>query len=142
MNHILMTSSNMKLIEMVARIKVPKHKVFDSNYTSWNEKSLPEFSDKLLHDRESIPTSKFINDFEQFKRRQSDRQQERIRPDMVIPGRIMHMIRTSAKLNNVPCGCMLSCMKCIVCCGTSQTTKKYKVRWIHSDDLSQIYICE
>ena len=72
----------MKLIEMVARIKVPKHKVFDSNYTSWNEKSLPEFSDKLLYDRESIPSSKFFNDFEKFKRRQSDRQQERIRPDM------------------------------------------------------------
>ena len=67
---------------MVARIKVPKHTVFDSNFTSWNEKSLPEFSDKLLYDRESIPSSKFFNDFEQFKRRQSDRQQERIRPDM------------------------------------------------------------
>ena len=67
---------------MVARIKVPKHKVFDSNFTSWNEKSLPEFSDKLLYDRGDIPTSKFFNDFEQFKRRQSDRQQERIRPDM------------------------------------------------------------
>ena len=72
----------MKLIEMVARIKVPNHKVFGSNYTSWNEQSLPEFSDKLLYDRESIPASKFFNDFEKFKRRQSDRQQERIRPDM------------------------------------------------------------
>ena len=60
---------------------------------------------------------------------------------MTIPGRIMHMVRTSEKMNNVPCDCLLSCCKCVICCGQNPTTTKYKVRWTESaEDISGILI--
>lgn len=132
------------LIEMIARIKCPKHKVFDANFRPWNEKALLSLPETLLYSKADIPATKFYNEFERFKLRQSERQQERggQQSKMSAPGKIMHMVRTSARLDNVPCSCMLSCMKCIVCCGFSPVTKKYKVRWIDSKDLSEIYICE
>lgn len=132
------------LIEMIARIKCPKHKVFDANFRPWNENSLLSLPEKLLYGKDDIPTSNFLSEFEKFKLRQREKQQDRggQRSKMTVPGRIMHMVRTSAKLNNVPCGCLLSCLKCIVCCGVSHETKKYKVRWIDTKDLAEIYICE
>jgi len=127
------------LIEMIARIKVPKHKVFYADLKSWNEKSLLSLPEKLLHGKEDIPKSQFSTEFENFKARQSQRQEERdtAHIKMTVPGRILHMVRTSTKLNNVPCGCLLSCAQCIAPC---QETKKYKVRWTEAEDLSEIYI--
>ena len=132
------------LIEMIARIKCPKHEVFDANFRPWNEKALLSLPDTLLYSKDEIPPSKFYQEFEKFKLRQTERQQERggNQSKMNAPGRVMQMVRTSARLDNVPCGCMLSCMKCIVCCGFSHETKKYKLRWIDSKDLTEIYICK
>ncbi|KAL7540576.1 hypothetical protein ACHAXR_011065 [Thalassiosira sp. AJA248-18] len=128
------------LIEMIARIKVPKHKVFDANWTSWNEESILDLPEKLLHNSGEIPSSKFFAEFEAFKARQTERQQELFHVKMTVPGRILRMVRTSAKLDNVPCGCALSCLKCIVCCGIDHKTKKYKIQWTEAEDLSEIYI--
>lgn len=132
------------LIEMIARIKCPKHKVFDANFRPWNEKALLSLPEKLLYSKSEIPASNFYSEFEKFKQRQIERQQERggNQSSMSAPGKIMHMVRISARLDNVPCGCMFSCMKCVVCCGTSHETKKYKLRWIDAKDLKEIYICE
>lgn len=127
---------------MIARIKVPKHKVFDSNFRHRTEELLLSLPDKLLHNREEIPSSPFLTEFEEFKLKQVERQKDRDRQqiNMTVPGRILHMVRTSAKLDNVPCSCLLSCIKCIACCGIRHETKKYKVRWTEAKDLSEIYI--
>mmetsp|Transcript_19659 Transcript_19659/g.42728 ORF Transcript_19659/g.42728 Transcript_19659/m.42728 type:complete len:394 (+) Transcript_19659:1628-2809(+) len=134
------------LIEMIARIKVPKHKVFDANIKPWNEESLLDLPDKLLHSREGIPSSEFLTEFEKFKLRQTERKRERDRQhiNLTLPGRILHMVRTSTKLDSVPCSCLgscvLSCAKCIVGCGLIHGTKKYKVRWTNAEDLSGLVI--
>lgn len=133
------------LFEIISRVKVPKHEVFDSNYKRLDETSVKNIPDKLMHGKDEIPPSEFYNEFEKFKLRQEERHQERdIRQNihMVAPGRILHMVRTSVKLGNVPCSCLLSCTRCIVCCGGSVETKKYKLRWISADELSEIYICK
>ena len=77
------------LVEIIARIKVPKHQVFDSNYKHSNESTLAELPDKLLHGREDIPASDFLSNFDKFKQRQTERQQERYRHNinMTLPGR-------------------------------------------------------
>ena len=56
--------------------------------------NLPE---KLLHAKEDIPESQFSTEFLEFKARQSQRQEERNQANiyMTIPGRILHMVRTS-----------------------------------------------
>jgi len=128
-----------ELIEMIARIKVPKHAVFDVDWVPWNETSLQSLPEKLLHGKEEIPESQFFSDFDAFKARQSQRQEERemANINMTVPGRILHMVRTSTKLNSVPCSCILTCAKCISPC---QETKQYKVRWTDAEDLSEIYI--
>ncbi len=59
---------------------------------------------------------------------------------MTIPGKIVHMVRTSTKLGNDPCGCLLSCCNTIISCGATRQTKKYKVRWTEAEDFSEIYI--
>jgi hypothetical protein len=76
------------LVEIIARIKVPKHQVFDSNYKHSNESTLAELPDRLLHGREEIPPSKFLSNFDEFKQRQITRQHERYRQNinMTLPG--------------------------------------------------------
>lgn len=133
------------LIEMIARIKVPKHKVFDANLKPWNEESLRDIPEKMLHNKDDIPSSKFYTDFEKFKEKQTERKEERARQNisMTLPGRILHMVRTSTQLNSVPCscvgGCVLSCAKCLGC-GFINETKKYKVRWTNAEDISGLVI--
>lgn len=127
------------LLEIIARIKVPKHQVFDSN---WTVKDPEQFSD-LLHDASKIPQTQFFTDFERFKASQNERQELRdtAHIKMTVPGRILQMVRTSVRLDNVPCSCMSSCLKsltkCLLC---YEETKQYKVRWIDAEDLGEIYI--
>lgn len=127
------------LIEMVERLKVPKHKVFKYDWTPLNEESLLNLPGKLLYAKGDVPESQFSTEFSEFKARQSQRQEERDRADikMTVPGRILHMVRTSTKLNNVPCSCLLPCAKCINPC---KETKKYKIQWSEAEVLSEIYI--
>ena len=119
--------------------QVPKHEVFDYDWTPLDEESLLNLPEKLLHAKEDIPESQFSTEFLEFKARQSQRQEERNQANiyMTVPGRILHMVRTSTKLYNVPCSCLLSCAKCINPC---RETKKYKIQWSEAEILSEIYI--
>lgn len=61
------------LIECIARLKVPKHEVFEANWKPWNEKSVLSLTEKHLHGVEEIPRSQFLIDFETFKQKQEHR---------------------------------------------------------------------
>jgi sn1-specific diacylglycerol lipase len=124
------------LVEMISRMKCPKHQVFDANFMPSNESSLLSFSAKHLHSKEEIPPSLFYSKFEVFKSRQNGRQRVR----MTLPGRILRMVRISEKLNNVPCWPLPALAKCIISCGINHQTKKYKIVWIDAKDLTEIYI--
>jgi len=124
------------IVELISRMKCPKHQIFDANLMPRNESSLLSFPEQHLHCKEEIPPSLFYSKFEQFKSRQSVRQRVR----MTIPGRILRMVRISAKLDNVPCWPLSSLAKCIVSCGISHKTKKYKLLWTDPKDLAEIYI--
>mmetsp|Transcript_15200 Transcript_15200/g.29639 ORF Transcript_15200/g.29639 Transcript_15200/m.29639 type:complete len:999 (+) Transcript_15200:251-3247(+) len=130
------------LIEMIARIKVPKHCIFQSHFMHMNEDSLVDLPAKQLYEKENIPKSKFWTDFQNYKERQHQRMLRNNKRNckMTIPGQIVHMVRTSTKLGNAPCGCLLSCCNTILSCGTTRQTKKYKVRWTEAEDFSEIYI--
>lgn len=124
------------IVELISRMKCPKHQVFDDNLMPRNESSLLSFPEQHLHCKEEIPPSLFYSKFEQFKSRQSVRQRVR----MTIPGRILRMVRISAKLDNVPCWPLSTLAKCIVSCGISHKTKKYKLLWTDPKDLAEIFI--
>mmetsp|Transcript_15198 Transcript_15198/g.29623 ORF Transcript_15198/g.29623 Transcript_15198/m.29623 type:complete len:180 (+) Transcript_15198:2779-3318(+) len=127
---------------MIARIKVPKHCIFQSHFMHMNEDSLVDLPAKQLYEKENIPKSKFWTDFQNYKERQHQRMLRNNKRNckMTIPGQIVHMVRTSTKLGNAPCGCLLSCCNTILSCGTTRQTKKYKVRWTEAEDFSEIYI--
>lgn len=124
---------------MIARIKVPKHKVFHANFMPLNEQSLLNLD--FLHGKESIPTSDFWKNFASYKERQQQRQTQRKTRSchMTLPGQIVQLVRLK-DLRNVPCSCLLSCVKCIACCGMSHETKKYKVRWADPSDFAEIFV--
>jgi len=135
------------VIEMVARIKVPKYKVFNSHFTPGGEKVVSEIIDCQLYKEDHVPDSKFWRDFEAYKAQQrktmSDRNTGSTRKmydTMTLPGQIIHMVRTSDDLSNNPCLCCLNCLKCTACCGMDVDTKTYKVRWSENDDLAEIFI--
>lgn len=113
-----------ELVEMISRMKRPKHHVFDANFTPRKESSVLSFSDEYLHMQE-VPPSLFYSKFQEYKSRQRDRPRVR----MTIPGRVLRMVRISAKLNNVPCWPLPALAKCIVTCGIRHETKKYKLVW-------------
>jgi sn1-specific diacylglycerol lipase len=113
------------LVEMISRMKRPKHRIFDANFSPRKESSLLSFSDEYLHRQGQVPPSLFYSKFEEFKLRQRDRQRVR----MAIPGRVLRMVRISAKLDNVPCWPLPALAKCIVSCGIRHETKKYKLVW-------------
>ncbi|KAL3793242.1 hypothetical protein HJC23_000784 [Cyclotella cryptica] len=129
------------IIEMIARIKVPKYKVFNANLMPGSEKEVCDKVGKHLHKEDHIPQSKFWNEFNDYKARQQEHTSSSVSPfKMTLPGRIVQMVRTSEKLSNNPCSCVLSCVKCTACCGMSINTKKYKVKWSDKEDLSEIFI--
>ena len=121
-------------MEMVARIKVPKHSIFTANILPWKEKTLEDLPERLLYNKDDVPESRFLTEFEEFKTKQTSRANENefAHVKMTLPGRILHLLRTSESLGNRPCSC------CLCCCPT--TGKKYKVRWIESADLDEIRI--
>ena len=123
------------LVEMISRIKCPKHQIFDDMFIFKRESDVLSYEDKHLHPKNEIPPSSFHSSFEQFKSKQRHRQGMR----MTIPGRIMRMIRVSTKLDNVPCWPLPRIAACIVSCGIRHETFKYKMVWTDPKDLAEIF---
>mmetsp|Transcript_4889 Transcript_4889/g.8404 ORF Transcript_4889/g.8404 Transcript_4889/m.8404 type:complete len:873 (-) Transcript_4889:63-2681(-) len=128
------------VIEMIARIKVPKHKVFAKNMRFRSESNIQDPS-KILHERESIPQSAFYSQFSDYMERQKGREKhEVLQVRMICPGKICQLYRTSEKLNNVPCSPIIMCLKCIPATLGLARTQKYTVLWTEAEDLSEICI--
>lgn len=95
-----------------------------------SEKEVCDKVGKHLYKEDGIPHSKFWNEFNDYKTRQRENPSSSVAQlKMTLPGRIVQMVRTSERLSNNPCCCVLSCVKCAACCGMSMDTKKYKVKW-------------
>jgi len=109
---------------------LPQYKVFNANWMPGSEKEVCDKVGKHLYNEDSIPQSKFWNEFNDYKTRQQQHSSSSVTQlKMTLPGRIVQMVRTSERLSNIPCCCVLSCVKCAACCGMSMDTKKYKVKW-------------
>jgi len=129
------------VIEMIARIKVPKHQVFAKNMRYRKESKIRNLPSKIIHEKESIPQSTFYDQFSNYLELQKGRENEVLHVRMVCPGKICQLYRTNERFTNVPCSSILNCCEYITasCCGVAKT-KKYTVLWTEAEDLSEIRV--
>lgn len=128
-----------ELVELIARIKVPKHCVFSTGLKPSTEQTIIGRHHRLLHPRTNIPRSEFLREYERFVELQATRKDERVSISLTLPGRIIHCVRTSASYGNTPCNCVVTCCKKIACCGSAKSTR-LKARWVEPKDLTSIII--
>jgi hypothetical protein len=50
------------IIEMIVRIKVPKHMIFEAHLLPWKEREVADLPKKHLYDKDKVPSSKFSQD--------------------------------------------------------------------------------
>jgi Lipase (class 3) len=77
------------VIEMIARVKVPKHTILGRGQKN-DSKNVMD----LVHQQDSIPSSPYYDRVLEFQRHQTQLQGERNVPDvkLCLPGRIVHLI--------------------------------------------------
>jgi sn1-specific diacylglycerol lipase len=80
------------LLEMIARVKVPKHEILSKNSAANSD---------FAHQRDSIPLSRYYAQVLEFKDHQDRLTIERKTPDIRLypPGRLVHLIENLAKIN-------------------------------------------
>jgi len=59
------------MIQMVARIKVPKHEVLTTYYVKHSNKDIAVSNGELIHRKDTIPSSTFAEQFKEFQERQT-----------------------------------------------------------------------
>ena len=128
-----------ELVELIARIKVPKHCVFSTKLKPSTEQTIIGLPERLLHPRSNIPRSDFLREYERFLELQATRKDDRASITLTLPGHIMHCVRTSTSYGNTPCNCIVTCCKKIACCGSVRSTR-FKARWVEPSDLSNIIV--
>lgn len=115
------------LLDMIARTKVPKHKILSLN--PFQRSGSLSFVDTIYESDQVIPDSKFVRQLNEFKsHRQSTRIERGLENILLVPpgGRIMHLIKTSEKPN----GCCFNMFTNVEC--------EYTPIWALREDFSVI----
>lgn len=88
-----------EVLDLIARIKVPKREVLKLRLSNKTLEDLPEGLGVLLHEEDNIPESDFTLALEKFK--EQLRHQKEIdsspRISMHIPGKVVHLLKTSER---------------------------------------------
>lgn len=89
-----------ELLDLVARIKVPKRQVLKMRVTDQRLEDLPEGLGAFLFDEDDIPESDFSSELTKFKEHLSrcqydDESSQRIQ--MFPPGKVVHLVKTSKR---------------------------------------------
>jgi sn1-specific diacylglycerol lipase len=121
-----------EILELIARIKVPKIEVAQLLMSS-QEQQL----DDILYHPDQVPDSDYLQQLERFKAIQSERRAARGSVRAVAlypPGKMVHLVKTGEKSS-----CMRGVAKCLTCF-TTNAGFEYIPVWINNDDLNEIVI--
>lgn len=121
-----------EILELIARIKVPKIEVAQLLMSS-QEQQL----DDILYHPDQVPNSDYLQQLERFKAIQSERRAARGSVRAVAlypPGKMVHLVKTGERSS-----CMRGVAKCLTCF-TTNAGFEYIPVWINNDDLNEIVI--
>jgi sn1-specific diacylglycerol lipase len=112
------------VLEMIARIKVPKREAIHAR-RSYSAETIGT----LLHRQESIPPSTFYEQLADFRSHSEKRKSERAMLDIPLfpPGKIVHLVKTGETSS-----CPLSCK--------TGHDNPYTARWVEASDLGEVII--
>lgn len=137
-----------EILELIARIKVPKYQiakrvVVSSGGGVCNETadddaaSSTSFLHDILYHPDEVPRTEYSAQLERFKTIQEERRSFRGAARSISlypPGKMLHIIKTGEQKT-----CCTSCVKCLTCC-TSNLGFQYTPVWIENDDLNEIVV--
>mmetsp|Transcript_29304 Transcript_29304/g.33654 ORF Transcript_29304/g.33654 Transcript_29304/m.33654 type:complete len:975 (+) Transcript_29304:140-3064(+) len=136
-----------EILEMIARIKVPKIQVVKTfvvkgvlgrNKETTNPEDLAYENSQLLHSKENIPqNSKFYEQMEKFKAIQQERKEKRggyTNIKLFPPGKMVHLVKTGERRS-----VFQSVAKCMTCC-TTNVGYEYTPVWVDNDDFNEIQV--
>jgi Lipase (class 3) len=121
-----------EILELIARIKVPKIEVAQL-LVSGQEQQL----DDILYHPDQVPDSDYRQQLERFKAIQSERRAARGSVRAVAlypPGKMVHLVKTGERSS-----CIRGVAKCLTCF-TTNAGFEYIPVWINNDDLNEIVI--
>jgi sn1-specific diacylglycerol lipase len=121
-----------EILELIARIKVPKIEVAEL-LLAGKEQDLEE----ILYPPEHVPDSEYRQQLERFKAIQTERRAARgsVRSVALFPpGKMVHVVKTGERRS-----CMRGVAKCMTCF-TTNAGFEYIPVWINNDDLNEIVI--
>jgi len=129
-----------EILELIARLKVPKFEVarsFFSDKFDDIQKDISNSNDEMLHPKDAIPhDSDFVLQLEEFEKVQRQRKIHRgIDPVHLYPcGQIIHLVKTEEikSIKN-------SLLKCLSC-GLSNAGCQYSPKWSTNDEFNEIII--
>jgi sn1-specific diacylglycerol lipase len=128
-----------ELLEMIARIKIPKHQVLSSHPRRGGD--LEELNKLAVCDKHDIKPSKFAEQLEKFHSFQAELKSKHKSTyvDLFPPGKIIQMFRTLGLASN-------STTACIPCCrdpepdGLPSEDVPYTARWAERTDFRRIIL--
>jgi sn1-specific diacylglycerol lipase len=121
-----------EILELIARIKVPKIEVAEM-LLAGSEQNLED----ILYLPEHVPDSDYRRQLEHFKAIQTERRAARgsVRSVALFPpGKMVHLVKTGERRS-----CMRGMAKCLTCF-TTNAGFEYIPVWIDNDDLNEIVI--
>ncbi|EED94359.1 predicted protein [Thalassiosira pseudonana CCMP1335] len=62
LSYVALVNLRNDIIEMIVRIKVPKHMIFEAHLLPWKEREVADLPKKHLYDKDKVPSSKFSQD--------------------------------------------------------------------------------
>uniref|UniRef100_A0A7S2ETV8 sn-1-specific diacylglycerol lipase n=1 Tax=Ditylum brightwellii TaxID=49249 RepID=A0A7S2ETV8_9STRA len=127
-----------EVLLLINRIKIPKHYVVTPAFfsTIGNINVAKESSGEVLHGLNSIPSSEFGKQLNDFKKAQETRKEKRgiFQVQMFPPGDVVYLHKTSDDRN-----CLHGLLSCTTC-GVVQKQPIYSARWAQYDDFQEILI--
>lgn len=122
-----------EILELIARIKVPKIEVARRVVIEGGSINL----DDLLHEEDSIPDTEYKQQLERFRAIQMERRSSRgMRRSVKLypPGKMIHLVKTGERKS-----CIHGMAKCLTCC-TTNIGFEYTPIWVKNDDFPEIVV--
>jgi hypothetical protein len=127
-----------EMLEMIARIKIPKYQVLSTRRRGDGQIQLEEFNQQALYDKEDVHPSQFFDQLKRFQEIKIKSKDSSSYVELCLPGKIIQLFRTLGLSNP-------SSSTCLPCFGDSEPGEStdqipYTARWAERSDFRRIIL--